>query len=114
MGNATTRENDRRIDKLEKQVKDLSDDSGDISKINRQVDALIDEFRDLIQCSSSRTVESRLAQFREKDQDSDTNVRFARDYIQYEIKALQRENENIERAEAAAKAKATSNGGGSW
>ena len=112
MASAAVRENNRKIDKLEKQARDLSGDGGDISRINRNVDALIGECNDLIQCSSSRTIESRLAQLREKDQDADSNIKIARDYIQYEIKALQRENEAIERAEAATQAKASGGGGG--
>jgi len=77
-----------RSSRLQNCLKGLSDDSGDISKLNRQVGNLIDETNDLIRCSSSRTIETRLERLREPSQDADSHLSSARHYVQLEIKAL--------------------------
>jgi len=83
----------QRSSRLQRYHKDLSDDSGDISKLNRQVGELIDECNDLIRCSASRSIEDRLGRLREPSQDSDSQLNSARNYIQLEINALDRDIE---------------------
>ena len=83
----------QRSSRLQNALKDLSDDSGDISKLNRQVTELINECSDLIKCSASKTIESRLERLREPAQDADSQLSSARHYIQMEITALDRDIE---------------------
>jgi len=83
----------QRSSRLQNMLKDLSDDSGDVSKLNRQVGELIDECNDLISCSSSRTIESRLERLREPSQDADPQLNSARHYIQLEITAVEKDIE---------------------
>lgn len=82
-----------RSSRLQNALKDLSDDSGDISKLNRQVTELINECSDLIRCPASKTIESRLERLREPSQDSDAQLSSARHYIQLELNALEKDIE---------------------
>jgi 3-methyladenine DNA glycosylase AlkC len=83
----------QRSSRLQNALKDLSDDSGDVSKLNRQVTELITECSDLIKCPASKTIESRLERLREPTQDADSQLSSARHYIQLEITALDRDIE---------------------
>jgi len=100
------RSKEKQISNLEKYKRDLSDDSSDITSINRLVSELQGDFQKFIVSDNTRAVVDEIGGYLEPYQSSDRDLTQACSYIDSEIYKLQREIAALERAlEAAAKAK---------
>lgn len=79
-----------KIRKLEGYRKDLVDDCGEISAINKNIETLIDDVKSFIGESASYSVEECLRAMKEKDQCSDKHLSNACTAIVNEINYLRR------------------------
>lgn len=79
-----------KIRKLENCRKDLGDDGGDISAINKNIESLISDVQRFIGTSGSYPIEERLRAMKEKDQSSDKWLSEANTAIGREINYLRR------------------------
>ncbi|HHW47058.1 MAG TPA: hypothetical protein GXX14_00360 [Clostridiaceae bacterium] len=105
------RRKERAISDLRKCKGDLSDDSSDITSINRLVSELQGDFQRFIVSDNTRTVVDKIGEYLEPYQSSDSDLTQACSYIDSEIYKLQREIDALERAlEAAARAKTAIDG----
>jgi len=104
------KEND--ITKLNQQKRDLMDDGGDISGINRKIAELQEDFQKFLTSNHTGTIVNKIGELVEPLQSNDGNLQRSCEYIDTEINALQREIRALEQArEAARKAKDTLTGG---
>ncbi len=105
------RSKERAIKNLEKYKRDLTDDTGDITAINRLVGDLQSDFQSAVVADNTRSVVDKINNLIEPYQSSDSDITTAEGYIDTEISALRREIAALERAlEAARSAKAALNG----
>lgn len=106
-------EKKRYVSKLEKCLKDLTDDSGDISSLNRKVDELQSSFRDFLVSDKTNDIVNRIDKLSESSQYSDRYISEASSYIRKEIAQLNKEiTAETAAEEAAARAKALIGGSG--
>lgn len=105
------RQKENNISKLTTYKRDLTDDSGDITSINRLVCELQGDFQNFIVSDNTRTIIDKLGSYLEPYQSNDSNLNQACSYMDSEIYALRREIQALESAlEAAARAKAALKG----
>lgn len=88
--------NKQKLNKLCNIRTDLGDDSSSITSINRSIQSVADDFISLIKMPSSYGVRSRIESLKEPYQGSDSYIRNAKSYCQYEInrvcRAIEEEN----------------------
>lgn len=105
------RKKEKDIAELTKHKKDLTDDSSDISSINKLVNELQEDLQKFIVSDNTRSIVDKISNCTEPYQGNDSDLKQSCNYIDSEISALRREIAALERArEAAAKAKAAISG----
>jgi len=77
--------NNQKLSKLCNIRTDLSDDSAHISTINSAIQAVADDFADLIKASFCSGVKEKIEALKETSQGNDSNILSAKSYCQHEI-----------------------------
>lgn len=109
----STQEKKRYVKKLESCLKNLTDDSGQINSLSRQIDELQSSFRSFLDSGKTNSIIDRMDNLSEPSQYSDNDISQASNYIRNEINQLNKEiTAETAAAEAAAKAKALMYGSG--
>ncbi len=77
--------NKQKLNKLCNIRTDLGDDSSHISTVNSAIQAAADDFEDLFSYTGSGSVKTKIEGLKEPSQGSDSNIKNAKSYCQYEI-----------------------------
>lgn len=77
--------NNQKLNKLCNIRTDLGDDSSHIATINSAIQGVADEFNGLIKFSGCNKVDDKIAALKEPYQSSDSDIKNAKSYCQYEI-----------------------------
>jgi len=105
------RQKERDISNLQKYKKDLTDDTSDITEINKLVVQMQEDFQNFIVSDNTRNVVEKIGDLLEPYQSSDSDLNSACNYIDSEISKLRSDIAALERAlEATARAKAALEG----
>lgn len=91
------------LEKLEGCLKDLQDDSGGVSELNRELTALSDDVYDSLECARTKNIITMIEGYAEPYQYSDREISSAIDNVKREISAVRGEIEVEEEAERVAR-----------
>ena len=97
------RQRRRELSELEKCLRDLQDDSSDISVINRELSELGEDFRRALDCEKTNRIVELIEDLNEPYQYSDGDLSAAAGSLNREISAVKREIEAEEEAERVAR-----------
>ncbi len=86
--------NNQKLNKLCNIRTDLSDDSSSITSINTAIQSVADDFSDLIKSSLCSSVKGKIEDLKEPYQGSDSYIKNAKSYCQYEINRVCQAIEN--------------------
>ena len=80
--------NNQKLNKLCNIRTDLCDDSSHVTTINTKIQAVSDDFGGLIKSSYTSGIKGKIEDLKEPSQSSDSLLKNARSYNQYEINAV--------------------------